>query len=87
MTTIHLEDLFGPISIGSRENSVKYSYPNTVPQAKNSSMKAFGMSNDDSFDDDIKPVAFSSANITKNRRRSHEFDSKPMLVLYINIII
>lgn len=74
LATIHLEDLFGPISIGSRENSSKY-YPNTVPQPKVSSMKTFGLNHDDSFDDDIKPMTFSSANLIKNRRRSHDFDS------------
>lgn len=76
MATIHLEELFGPISIDGRGNTSKYAYPNTVPQAKVSSLKTFGVFNDDSFDDDMKPVAFSSANLMKNRRRSHEFDSK-----------
>lgn len=75
LATINLEDFFGPISIDSRENSVKYSYPNTVPQPKNSLAKSFGLPDDDSFDDDTKP-AFSSANLLKNRRPSHEHNPK-----------
>lgn len=78
LATIHLEELFGPISIDSRDNSLKFSYPNTVPHGKVSSLKTLGIINDDSFDDDIKPVPFSSANLSKNRRRSHEFDAKQM---------
>lgn len=66
--TVHHEELFGPTS--------KYAYPNTVPQAKVSSLKTLGVLNDVSFVDDTKPVAFTSANLMKNRRRSHEFDSK-----------
>lgn len=72
LATIHLEDLFGPISLGSRENSSKF-YPSTVPQPKVPS-KSFGLTNNDSFDDDIKPMAFSSANLIKGRRRSNDLE-------------
>lgn len=77
LATINLEDLFGPISINSRENSSKY-YPNTVPQMRISSMKAFGLSNDSLFDDHIESTLFSSTNLNKNRRRSRESDSKKL---------
>lgn len=73
LATIHLEDLFGPISIDSREGTSKY-YPNTVPQPKVSSFKKYGSSKDDSFKD--KSAAFSYANISKNRRISLETDSR-----------
>lgn len=75
LATINLEDLFGPISINSRENSSKF-YPNTVPQMR--SMKAFGLSNDSLFDDQIESTLFSSTNLNKNRRRSRESDSKKL---------
>lgn len=74
LATINLEDFFGPISIDSRD-SVKHPYPNTVPQPKNSLAKAFGLDDDDSFEDDMKPT-FSSASLLKNRRPSHEHNPK-----------
>lgn len=77
LATINLEDLFGPISIGSRENSSKF-YPNTVPQVRVSSLKAFGLSNDSLFEDDIESALFSSTNMKNGRRRSRESDSKKM---------
>ncbi|XP_031628185.1 serine/threonine-protein kinase ICK [Contarinia nasturtii] len=86
LATLHLEDLFGPISINSRENSTKF-YPNTVPQPKMSSMKTFGSKNDDLYEDKIKLTAFSSAHVGKNRRRSlrdHESDTTKMNGNFIN---
>ncbi|XP_055296509.1 serine/threonine-protein kinase ICK [Sitodiplosis mosellana] len=83
LATIHLEDLFGPISIDSRENSSKY-YPNTVPQPKVSALKTFGLTNYDTFEDRIKPTVFSSANVNKGRRRSHELDSNRTNANFMN---
>lgn len=76
LATINLEDFFGPISLDNRENSVKYAYPNTVPQPKNTLAKAFGLPNDDLFDDDAKPAFSTSASLLKNRRPSHEHNPK-----------
>lgn len=63
LATVNLEDLFGPL------NSSLH-YPNTVPLSKITS-KSYGLATKGLFDDDddIKPVAFSSANHIKSRRR------------------
>lgn len=74
LATIKLEDLFGAISFGGRDSPIKYSYPNTVPQAKVSTFKNMGLTDSDAHDDvEPKPLAFTSASIAANRRRSHEF--------------
>lgn len=81
LKTIKLEDLFGALSFGGRISPVKYSYPNTVPVAKVSTYKSFGLNNSkngDLHDDEMKPITFSSATLATNRRRSHEFGSNQM---------
>lgn len=78
MATIKLEDLFGAISF----SPVKYSYPNTVPQAKVSTFKNMGLTDNDAVDDKLKPLTFTSANVAANRRRSHEFGTNQLLVAY-----
>lgn len=71
MATVNLEDLFGPLAIAGRDNSIHY--PNTVPLSKITS-KSYGLATKGLFDDDddIKPVAFSSANVMRSRRRPSE---------------
>lgn len=73
IATIKLEDLFGAISFGGRVSPIKYSYPNTVPQAKVSTFKNMGLIDNDAVDDEPKALTFTSANVATNRRRSHDY--------------
>lgn len=66
VTTIKLEDLFGS-STFYKPNPAKYSYPNTVPQTKGSTLK--GLSE---YDEDAYP-SHSSANVGIGKRRSQQF--------------
>lgn len=73
LASIKLEDLFGAISFGARDTPIKYSYPNTVPQAKVSTFKNMGLTDNEALDNEPKPLAFTSANVAGTRRRSHDF--------------
>lgn len=71
MKTIQLEDLFGTVSFGNKMNASKYTYPNTVPQAKIATIKTYAdveadMNNESAA---FKQHAFSSANLNKSKRR------------------
>lgn len=66
IATIKLEDLFGTVT--SRPSPVEYMYPNTVPQARQSTLKSLGLSDEDM----VKP-GYSSASMAATKRRSQQF--------------
>lgn len=72
MKTIQLEDLFGSASFAN-----KYTYPNTVPQAKVSTLKSFA-DLDGGTNADFKVAAYSSASLSNSKRRYQE--TNPMYV-------
>lgn len=71
MKTIQLEDLFGSASFGNKVGSSKYTYPNTVPQAKVSTLKSFADLDGDT-NADFKVAAYSSASLSNSKRRYQE---------------
>lgn len=71
-----LEELFGSLSFGSRVSPSKFPYPNTVPQPKISALKNLSLANTELIEDNLKPLAFSSATVTK--RRSIDYGTNQM---------
>lgn len=79
IATIKLEDLFGTATV-SRPSPTKYAYPNTVPQAKGSTLQSMGLS-----EDDVKP-GYASASVAATKRRSQQFSFNNKYVIYSLII-